>query len=53
MQTQVKAIRTESKGKSAVKVSVATGELQYLLDFNSSVCQDMAKSMEHLTDFVL
>ena len=27
-------------------------ELQYLLDFNSSVCQAMAKSMEHLTDFV-
>ena len=35
-----------------VKVSSAVGELQYLLDFKSSVCQAMAKSMEHLTDFV-
>ena len=52
MQTQIKAIRTESNGKSASKVSVATEELQYLVDFNSSICQAMAKSMEHLTDFV-
>ena len=48
MQSQIKAIKTESKGKSA-----ATEELQYLVDFNSSICQAMAKSMEHLTDFVL
>ena len=50
MQSQLKTIRTESKGKSASKVATATDELQYLLDFNSSICQDMAKSMEHLTD---
>ena len=52
MQSQLKDIRVESKGKSAAKVSTAVDELQYLLDFNSSVCQAMAKSMEHLTDFV-
>ena len=27
-------------------------ELRCLLDFNSSVCQAMAKSMEHLTEFI-
>ena len=43
-------IRTESKGKSAPKVSTATDELQYLMDFNSSICQTMA--MKHLMDFV-
>ena len=52
MQGQLKAIRTESKGKTASRVSSAADELQFLLDFNASVCQAMAKAMEHLTDFV-
>ena len=52
IQYQFKAIRLEHKGKSAAKLSAATEELQFLMDFNSSVCQAMAKSMEHLTDFV-
>ena len=52
MDTQLKAIRVESKGKTAAKVSSAADELQFLLDFNSSVCHSMAKSMEHLTEFV-
>ena len=52
MNFQLKAIRVESKGKTAAKVSSAVDELQFLLDFNSSVCQAMAKSMEHLTEFV-
>ena len=52
MQSQLRIIRTESKGKRASKVSAATDELQFLLAFNSSVCQAMAKAMEHLTDFV-
>ena len=52
MQSHLKTIRTESKGKSAGKVSTATDELQFLLDFNSSVCHAMARAMEHLTDFV-
>ena len=37
MQTQLKAIRTESNGKSVAKVSAPTEELQYLLDFNRKV----------------
>ena len=52
MQSHLKTIRTESTGKSASKVSTATDELQFLLDFNSSVCHAMARAMEHLTDFV-
>ena len=52
MASQLKAIRVDSKGKGPTKVSSAIDELQFLLDFNSSVCQAMAKSMEHLTEFV-
>ena len=52
IQSQLKAIRVKHKGKSASKLSEATEELQFLMDFNSSICQAMAKSMEHLTDFV-
>ena len=37
MQTQLRTIRTESKGKTANKVSAATDELQFLFDSNSSV----------------
>ena len=49
LQTQLKGIRTESKGKSASK---ATDELQYLMNFNASITQAVAKTMEHLTDYV-
>ena len=42
----------EAKGKTPAKVSSAVDKLQFLLDFNSSVCQAMVKSMEHLTEFV-
>ena len=52
MNCQLKAIRVESKGKTATKVSSAVDELQFLLEFNSSVCQAMVKSMEHLTEFI-
>ena len=52
MHSQLKAVRVEAKGKTPAKVSSAVDELQFLLDFNSSVCQAMAKSMEHLTKFV-
>ena len=48
MQSQLKAIRLEHKGKSSSKLSTATEELQFLMDFNSSICQ----AMEHLTDSV-
>ena len=52
MQTQLKSIRTESKGKSSNKIATATDELQFLLDFNASVCHAMAKAMKHLTVFL-
>ena len=52
MQSHFKTIRLEHKGKSSSKLSTATEELQFLMDFNYSICQAMAKSMEHLTDSV-
>ena len=53
MQTQLKLIQMEqSKGKSSERTSTATDELQYLLNFNSSITQCMAKTMEHLSEFV-
>ena len=53
MQAELKTIRSElSKGKSAGKMSRATEEMQFLMNFNSSIRQSMAKTLEHLTDFV-
>ena len=52
MASQLKILQSEhSKGKSADKVGGATEELQYLMTFNSSITQCMAKTMEHLSDF--
>ena len=52
MQEQFKTVRSKSKGKSSSKVSTAMEEMQYLMNFNSSICQAAAKTMEHLTEFV-
>ena len=53
MQSQLKLIRSDlSKGKSSSRVSGAAGELQFLMNFNSSFTQAMAKTLEHLSDFV-
>ena len=53
MQTQLKIIRTEqSKDKLAGKVHTATDELQCLMNFNQFISQAMAKTMEHLLNFV-
>ena len=51
MQPQLRAIKTELS-KSSTKVSGAADELQVLMDFNSGITQAMAKTLEHLTDFV-
>ena len=52
MTSQLKIVQSEhSKVKSADKVGGATEELQYLMSFNSSIAQCMAKTMEHLSDF--
>ena len=52
MQDQLKALRSEGKGKFSNKSSLAADELQYLMDFNASITQAAAKTMEHLSDFV-
>ena len=52
MQAQLKVVCGESKGKGSTKTSEATKELQFLMEFNSSITQAAAKVMEHLTDFV-
>ena len=52
MQEQLKVLRAESKGKGSSKTSSAADELQYLMNFNSSITQAAAKSMEHLSEFV-
>ena len=52
MQEQLKIVRSDSKGKSSAKVSTAMDEMQYLMNFNSSICQAAAKTMEHLSEFV-
>ena len=53
MQAELKTVKSElSKGKSAGKITHAADELQFLMNFNSSITQSMAKTLEHLTDFV-
>ena len=52
MQEQLKTVRSESKGKSSSKVSIAMDEQQFLMNFNSSSTQVAAKIMEYLTEFV-
>ena len=52
MKEQLKVLKAEHKGKRSAKVSPAVDELHYLLDFNASISQAAAKSMEHLSDFV-
>ena len=52
MQSQLKTLPSESKGKSFSKVSTSMDELQYLMDFNSSITQAAAKTMENLREFV-
>ena len=52
MQSQLKSVRSDTKGKSSTKVSTAMDELQYLMDFNASISQAAAKTMEPLSEFV-
>ena len=52
MQTQIRTLPSEqAKGKSAGKVGAATEELQYLMNFSTSITLCVAKAMEHLSDF--
>ena len=52
MKDQLKVLKVESKGKGSTKASTAADELNYLMDFNSSITQAAAKSMEHLSEFI-
>ena len=52
MKDQLKILKTENKGKGSTKASAAVEELAYLMNFNSSITQAAAKSMEHLSEFV-
>ena len=52
MNSQLKAVRLEGKGKGSTKSSEALDELQHPMEFNSSITQSAAKAMERLTDFV-
>ena len=52
MQGQLKSLRSEWRGKGFSKTTVVLDELRYLMDFNSSITQAAAKTMEHLSEFV-
>ena len=43
--------RVESKGTGSSKSSGTMDKLQHLMDFNSSITQASAKTMEHLSEF--
>ena len=51
MQTQLRVLQTDqAKGKSAGKAGTATEQLQYLINFSTSITQCVAKAMGHLSD---
>ena len=53
MQSQIKTLKSElSRGKFSGIFTQAVDELQFLQNFNASITQSMAKTLEHLTDFV-
>ena len=52
MNSQLKTLRLDSKGKSSEKVKQAVSELEYLTTFNRSVSQTMARTMQDLSEAV-
>ena len=52
MNTQLKTLRLDSKGKSSEKMKQAVSELEYLTTFNRSVSQAMARTMQDLSEAV-
>ena len=52
MNSQLKTVCLENKGKGSTKSSEALDELQHLMEFNSSISQSAAKAMAHRMDFV-
>ena len=49
MNTQLKTLRLDSKGKSSEKMRQAVSELEYLTTFNRSISQAMARTMQDLS----
>ena len=52
MNSQLKTLRLDSKGKSFEKMKQAVIELEYLTTFNRSVSQAMARTMKDLSEAV-
>ena len=52
MNTQLKTLRLDSKGRSSEKMKQAVSELEYLTTFNRSVSQAMARTMQDLSEAV-
>ena len=52
MNSQLKTLRLDSKGKSSEKMKQAVSELEYLTTFNRSVSQAMARTMQDLSEAV-
>ena len=52
MNTQLKTLRLDSKGKSSEKMRQAVSELEYLTTFNRSISQAMARTMQDLSEAV-
>ena len=52
MNSQLKTLRLDSKGKSSEKVKQAVSELEYFTTFNRSVSQAMARTMQDLSEAV-
>ena len=52
MKDQLKALKSENKGKASSQFTAAADELNYLMDFNSSISQAAAKAIEHLSEFI-
>ena len=52
MKDQLKVLKAENKGKGSTKASTAADKMNYLMNFNSSITQAAAKSMEHLSELI-
>ena len=52
MSSQLKTLHLDKKGKSSERTKQAIDELDYLVTFNRSISQDMARTMQDLSEGV-
>ena len=52
MSTQLKMLHLDKKGKSSERTKQAVDELDYLVTFNRSISQAMARTMQDLSESV-